>query len=368
MSEHAILPCSSGKEWGNCDGWLALNETLPPQPDTDASIWGTECHDLAEKWLSQCTRANRQPPPCDDKEMLETAELYVMHCMALMDETRCYTPLIEERVATGNRVSNHVWGTCDFALYSKGTLYVRDLKTGKLLCHPDDEQLILYAIALLDHFQVDDQTAIVDLGIVQPRGFHRKGPIRTVRMPAYELRNHANRLAMRAARNLARDGQTQAGPHCYNCNARTRCPAAIATAQALPYLVAEAVPAELQPAEAGLILKQTRRAIKFLEQMEKAYAGEVEGLVLAGTVVPGWGMANTYTRSKEWTVTDEQVLMLGEIYDVEVSKTELKTPTQVQKAGIPEDILNGYCTRRKTGVKLTESDDTEIANIFKEIK
>ena len=371
--EHAVLPCSSAKEWSNCDGWLAMNEAVPEPPESDEAIWGTQCHAVASEWLERCSRGDTSAPDIADKEMLETADLYVKHCLGLMRTAGAYGGKalgLEARLHMLS-VSAHVWGTADFYAWDahKKTLYVRDLKTGRLLVEPDDPQLLLYAIGALEELGLRGERYIVDLGVVQPRGYHRKGPIRTIRLDSVDLQTAvAARLRERAEANLSRTGKTQAGQHCHQCKASTRCPAAIEAAQSLPYAVAEAIPAQLQPADVGLLLKQTKRAIKFLEQMEKAYEGEAEGLLRSGQVVPGWSMEDSYARSKDWTVADEQVLMLGELYGVDLRKPGLRTPTQAQNDGIPEEVINGYCTRRKTGVKLTESNDTTIANIFNGVK
>lgn len=372
MSDHATLPPSSAKEWSNCSGWLVLNEATPEPPETDAARWGTECHGIAEIMLAALRTGTRPPPPGDmDAEMYECAELYANHCAELMHKCHVYggdALGIETRLHTD--INPSVWGTCDFYLWDakSRTLYIRDFKAGHLIVEPDDPQILIYMWGVMKKLGIDDQYCRVDIGVVQPRGYHREGPIRTVSGPAVDYRPQYSKLIVAAEANLARDKPVQAGPHCYQCNARTRCPAANETGQSLPYAVAEAIPAELSPAEAGLLLRNTRRAIKYLEQMEKAYSGEVEGHLRAGKQVPGWGMETSYARSKEWTVPDEEVLLLGQMFGADLSKPGLITPTQAEKKGIDKEILNGYCTRRTTGVKLTESDDTTIANIFNGVK
>lgn len=370
MSEHAILPPSSAKEWSKCEGWLVMNEATPEPPETDEARWGTECHGVAEHmlvFLKQGQQVTR--PPGIDDEMWETAELYAKHCHLLMQQCMVFGGEhlgIESKLKTD---IPQVWGTCDFYLYhaQKKTLYIRDFKAGHLIVEPDDPQILLYARGVMEKLGLLDLETVLDLGVAQPRGFHRDGPIRTVRMWAHELRAEYNSIAMAADGNLRRDRPVTAGAHCYQCKARTRCPAAIAAAQSFPYAISEAIPADLQPAEVGLLLRKTRRAIKFLEQMEKAYAGEVEGQLRAGHIVPGWGMETQYARSKEWTVPEEQVLLLGQLYGKDLSKPGLITPTQAEKL-VPAEIINGYCTRRKTGVKLSETNGKQIANIFGAIK
>lgn len=369
MTDHAILPPSSASEWGNCDAWLRLNEAAPEPPETDEARWGTECHALAQLMLEAHKRRAEPPPRREyDPEMYETAKLYADHCGRLMAEHHIFGGKslgIEARVHMKRVHPGAVWGTSDFYLYDyKGhVLYVRDLKSGHLLCEPDDEQLMLYAAGAIEALGLNELTVTVDLGIVQPRGFHRDGPIRTVRMPASDMRARLNQLAQRAEANLARDGKATAGEHCYNCNARTRCPAALALGPQLLQLSTEGVPTEPSASEVGLLLTWTQRAIKYLRQMEKAYEGELEGHLRAGRIVPGWAIESAEGR-EYWTADREQVLAVGALFNVTVDKPELITPAQARKAGIPSEIINLYCTRRNNGTKLVEQTDKSAAVIF----
>ena len=62
------------------------------------------------------------------------------------------------------------------------------------------------------------------------------------------------------------------------------------------------------------------------------------------------------------------MLLLGQLYGADLSKPGLITPSQAAKKGIPADVISGYCTRRQTGVKLSESNDKDLSNIFEGIK
>lgn len=370
MSDHAILPPSSASEWGNCYGWLRMHADLPSEQETDAARWGNECHALAAQMVEAHSRAGHGMPERGgvDDEMWETAELYALHCKHLMQTDSVFGGPqlgIESRLAMPT-VHAQVWGTADFYLHAArvSTLVIRDLKTGYLLVEPDDEQLLLYAWGVIEKLQLNVAELQVDLGVVQPRGFHRKGPIRTAAMRATDLKHRVMKLREAATANVDGTGALTAGEHCRNCRARARCPAAQQLGPALLQLSTQALPSEPTPTEAGQLLRWTRRALKHLEQMEKAYAGEVEGHVRAGVVVPGWAMEPTYARSKEWTRPEPDVRLLGQMFGADLSKPGLVTPTQAEKKGIPAEIINGYCTRPQTGVKLTEVSDDTIANIF----
>lgn len=368
MTDHANLPPSSAKEWGNCDAWLRLNEASPEPPESDAAAWGNEAHELARRMIESHARGGTQyPERVDDDEMWRTAEIYANHCKGLMQSTSVFGGEalgVEQRLDMPT-VSREVWGTADFYIWhaQSRTLYVRDFKTGYLVVEPDDPQLQLYAVGVASKLCLRGERFTVNLGVVQPRAFHRLGPVRTVTIDGIDLiTNVAAGLRTRAEANLARDGQAQAGPHCRNCIARSRCPAAIAAGPELLNVVAEGVPTEPTPAELGTLLSWTKRAIKHLEQMAKAYEGEIEAHLRSGAIVPGWSLEPSQGR-KDWTVPRDQVLQLGKLFGVDLDKPGTVTPTQARDLGIPEEIIIGYCTRKQSGVKLTEAGDL-AASVF----
>lgn len=361
MSEHAILPCSASDEWGNCGGWLALNAGLEVE-ETDEMRWGTECHEYSEKWLGGCLKADRRPPPTDDVEMLETARMYVEHCDSLMVLHSVFNPLIECKVDPG--INPNVWGTGDFAFYSpnKKRVVVRDFKTGRKLVEPDSDQLKLYAMGVMEHYELQDTDVYVDLGVVQPRGYHKNGPIRSKIIPAIELRADRTRLMAKAEENISGVGKLQSGEHCLNCNARFRCPAAQEYSQSI---ATAPVINEPSAAELGVLITHIEKSIKFLEKMKSSYSGVLEGKINDNEQVPGWALVPTYARSEKWTKPLEEIKTLGSLFGKKLTKEELITPAQAVKLGIPREVINYYCTKNKTGVKLSRTDPSEIANIFK---
>jgi hypothetical protein len=365
MSEHAPLPPSSAKEWSKCLGWLAHNAGIVDSP-TDEAAWGDEAHDWAERGLHSIAQA-RHPELPDDPEMAETVKMYVDHCGDLMHAHRVYggdNLGIEAKLST--TIHEQVWGTGDFYLYAQdiNTLYIRDFKSGRLEVDPDDPQLLLYAEGVITKLGLADTGLMLDVGVVQPRAYARGGPIRTYRVYAHNLRAEFNHLRNAASGNI-NGGPTQAGPHCLNCSARTRCESAIKHGAKLYYASSESVPEDVTPVEAGLLHKQAKQAAKHLTKMAEAYEALIVGRLNAGDIVPGWSLGSTYARSEDWTKDADDVRNLGMLFGVSLDKpAELLTPAQARKTAIPAEVINDYCTRRKTGVKLIESSEGDLQQIF----
>lgn len=356
MTEHAMLPPSAGKEWTNCHGWLPLNALSPPEEQTPEAEWGDQAHAMAAPAIMDAARTGQfKLPDCDDNEMSETVRFYVNHCLNLMRSTSCFTPLVEHRVDTGHSLHAEVWGTCDFILYDpvNKVLYIRDFKTGRILIEADDPQLIIYAIGAIQTLELDDQEITVNLGVVQPRGYHHEGSVRTRKFKGYELRGLANQYHAAAEANL-RGGKLKTGTHCYQCSARLNCPAHIEAAQMLPEIIKLPIVGQPSSIAKGLLLKQTKRAIKYLEQLEKILETHVEADIKN---VPGWNLEPAYARSKDWLVSEDQIVALGTLLGKDFQKKSVVTPAQAIALGAPEDIVKSYSTRRKVGVKLVETKD-----------
>jgi hypothetical protein len=79
-----------------------------------------------------------------------------------------------------------VWGTADAIIIGKNRLVVCDLISGKFPVEAkDNTQLMIYGLGALSRYGNEDTT--MELTIVQPRGFHPDGPVRTWDISAVDL-------------------------------------------------------------------------------------------------------------------------------------------------------------------------------------
>jgi hypothetical protein len=333
-----------------------------PEPDTDASTEGDKAHELAAGLIADAAKGVYQP---SDNEAVN---MYVEYVRDLMQSTGVFTPHIEERVRMPN-INELMWGTVDCWLFDKKTvtLHVIDFKHGHGLVEAfENWQLMSYVFGIfndLDVNGVDDQYINVCMTIVQPNGFHKKGPIRTWETKASNLRGYANRLIAAAGAALMPDPDTKTGPHCKYCPARLHCEAALRAGNDLYEATGKINPIDLSPAQMGTQLALVNRAIAHLSSLQTALNSQVENTIKQGKVVPGFITEQSYGR-QNWSKPFEEVVMLGEMYDVKVTKDTLVTPKQAQKLGIDESVIMAYSEKKSTGVKVVEDKTNKAKEVF----
>jgi hypothetical protein len=84
-------------------------------------------------------------------------------------------------------------------------------------------QVLYYAYGILEDTQLPDDTR-VRMRIVQPRGFHHDGPVRTFELTAGEVRAWATGILRPAMIRTENDRSLDGGPWCRFCPAKLVCP------------------------------------------------------------------------------------------------------------------------------------------------
>jgi hypothetical protein len=153
--------------------------------------------------------------------MIDCANTYVDYIDQRMMDLDVARPLIEERVNMPE-IHADLWGTADAILIGKDMIEIIDLKSGKWAVEADNPQMRIYALGALSRYG-DDCT--VQMTIVQPRGWHKDGPIRSYSISAINLVEWAYETLKPAAEacfeeiptyNYSKDG-------CRWCNAKDAC-------------------------------------------------------------------------------------------------------------------------------------------------
>jgi hypothetical protein len=116
------------------------------------------------------------------------------------------------------------YGTADLTLYKNKVLDVVDFKFGVGIVKEakDNEQLLYYARALLDDYP---DTEKVVLWIVQPRAWHKDGPIRRWETTPDYIKAWFSNVCLPAIEASEWDDTVSPGEHCRFCPAKLECPA-----------------------------------------------------------------------------------------------------------------------------------------------
>lgn len=372
---HAILAPSSAARWVACAG-SALLEAIYPDTDSDkrAADEGTAAHFAASELLLGQVVATGQVAPNGivlTDEMLEAAEMYVDAVLAKLGEHSREFLHVEQRVMIPS-VHEHNWGTpdCRFMLHNptagRSTLYLFDFKFGHDFVDVfENWQLIDYAAGILDEMGVNgiaDQMIDVEFCIVQPRNYHRDGPVRTWRVVASDLRPFINRLSNAADRAMRPDAPTTPNPQCLHCKGRHACEALQRDAYRSAAISASSVPVEMSPEALGLELHMLRRAAKRLE-------GRITGLEEQARIQLQRGQRvsfhalETVPGREAWTVPADQAIALGQLLEIDISKPGVLTPKQARDKGVPADVVASI-SARPSSLKLVEDDGRDARKVF----
>lgn len=365
QSDHAPFAPSGLARVVACPGSYNLirnaraNGLTLDEDDTDASREGTAAHEvaarLAEHGELMPVGSLTSNGVAVTEEMVEGAELWA-------EAVAQYAGGDVERSIECLCIHRDCYGTPDFAYGPlDGTLYVSDYKYGHRYVDAfENWQLIAYAIGRMPSYL---PTVRVVLQIVQPRSYHRDGPVREWVLSGAELRDYAGILHAACAAAEQPDAICKTGTQCYECPVRHVCEAALHMEQSALYLSGSTIPLDTTVEAKAVRLRQIRRAADHLEQMESGLTEDLAAAVQRGINVPGFTLKAGSGREK-WTAEVTEVVALGAVMGVDLSKPGCITPNQARKAGLSPDIVAAYSERSAGSVSLVEDDGRMVRRVF----
>ncbi len=218
--KHSLLSPSASTRWINCPPSARLTENCPDNCSAYASE-GTIAHAVAEAKLRNKLGMTDVPAVCEDVEMDECTDGYVLFVLERLDGLDNPRVFIEQRVDCSGYVRECA-GTCDALIVSDGVLSIVDFKFGRgtKVEAEGNDQLRLYALGALEMFGYLYDISIVRMSIYQPRIDNCS----TWEIPRESLERWAEDF-LRPAAELAwfGNGEYRAGDHCKFCKAKAEC-------------------------------------------------------------------------------------------------------------------------------------------------
>lgn len=230
---HAIFSPSSSDRWFKCPASAYLNYSAEYKVGIPAAT-GTLIHEMCEMllkgrlkdmtlrnyWLGKVQVVEDFEIEVDE-DMIACAETYVEYIHKRKEELNAKM-LIEEKVFM-DEISTKCFGTADTILIGEDRIAVIDLKSGKWGVDVErNKQLMIYGLGALARY--GDENTTMELTIVQPRGWHKDGPIRTYEISATNLVDWGyNDLKQATDACDEENPRYVAGDHCRFCNAKADC-------------------------------------------------------------------------------------------------------------------------------------------------
>ena len=387
MLEHSIIPPSSAEIWGapgGCTGWVLMSQQYPETDEGEEAKEGTASHEIAAELIDDNTRGPtvRTADKFTGKqasngiifteEMYDGAKMYADDVGNVMRATSIFggKNFGNEQRLTMPRIHELSFGTPDHFIYDyhNRILYVWDYKFGYLIHEAfENWQTINYIEGIVEKLGfdgIDDQNITVHIRIVQPRAYHRDGPIREWIVKLCDLRAYFNILHDNADIALGNNAIIRTGKHCRDCQARHACPAALKAGLGLYEVAMKPTPQDLTPFALGVQLLIVQRAIKQLEYVETGLKEQAKN-VAKKSVIPNF-MLEMGTGNLVWNKPTTEIIALGTSLKIDLRnpKKAVITPTQAKKLGIDETVINAYSEKPKTGLKLVPDNGSKAKLLF----
>jgi len=372
---HSILPPSGAGAWKLCGLWVAMNQAYP-QPDTPESLEGNAAHWVfAEMLAGRPVLEGMQAPNgvFITDEMIEGGELVVDTVRARMPVERFGAPRVEASVGIP-RIHQQCWGTPDIWSFSTMPLVLEvvDYKFGhRFVDEYENDQGVAYIAGIVDALAekfkagagLFDQRCKVNFTVIQPRCFYKGSPVRTWSVMASDLRGQINQLAKAAEVALSPNPPAVTNSECGDCSGRHACPALQKAAYHDAEFAVKSSPVELPPAAASLELKMLERSLERLQARVEGMRETVAVYIRQGHSVP-WHRAEQGYGRQQWTMPVDQVLAMGSLMGVDLSKPGVKTPKQALKSGVDEAVIKAYSITPLGSIKLVPDNPADARRVF----
>jgi len=340
-----------------------MNEQVEPLPEDDTKAReGDAAHWAVAELLSGREIEVGQTAPNGitlDVEMCEGADI--------MDDAvgnERSSLFVESRVDC-SVIHPDNWGTPDAWRLFDGWLDVWDYKYGhRHVGEYENWQLLDYAAGIVDMLKAQPGVLKgIRLHIVQPRDYHSSGPIRTWAVSFDELRGYIGRLREAASLTDYLEAQCIANADCRDCKARHACPA-LQDAAMIEYDVAfDAIPQVLSNGALSRQLQQLDRGIEIMKARRDGLAVQLTDQLTRGEQIPGWMLQRGVGREK-WNIPVDEVIAMGTMMGVDVSKPGVITPKQAIKKGLSEEIVSGFTETPMGEIGLVRDDGNKARSVF----
>lgn len=372
------LRLSHAADWVRCAAFRRMN--LTPQAavienaaDNTIREEGTAMH-----WVAECMLDNLPvmhgvgsiaPNGVEiTEELFDGAEFYV----DVLESYELMPWRIEEQLHA-RRIHEQCGGTPDAYGHDlfKPKVVVPDFKGGFITVEVfPNWQLIGYAAAILDanpEWECDDLE--FEFVIVQPRAYHRAGPVRRVTVSIAQVRPYWDAMRLAASIAMGEYAQAVSGPQCDNCAARASCSVAHRAAGRAMEVSGEPDVHDLPVAAIDYELQRLAQAKAIIEARITGLEAQAMYMIRNGSQFPSFQIERGEGRLN-WIDADaeQQAIAIGDMMGVNLRKVaKAITPLQAMKQ-LPKEFVDQYARRNPGAAKLVKFDGTAAVKAFSHLK
>jgi hypothetical protein len=170
------------------------------------------------------------------------------------------------------------------------------------------------------------------------------------------LRNAAEAALMPEPKSTPND-------ECRDCPGKHACTALQRSAYWAADQAYQVTPVELPEASLGLELQMLKHALKRLEARVKGLEETAEMRIMMGQIIPGFAVERNPGR-RVWNVPANEVAALGALFQKDLTKQAVVTPTQAKNLGVDEAVINAYSVVPLGNPKLVPVNSTDARKVF----
>lgn len=362
---HSPLGASSAERWMNCPGSVALIKELDLTETTDEPDYrtqGTAAHEAIAKCLTEGLDAWEVIGWVTSNGITVDVEI-TDAIQVFLDTVRpSFNGADDVLIERGICAPIHAlfYGTVDNAVvYQEGTLPcldVNDYKHGEgVIVEVDwNPQILYYAYGILCDTDLPDETR-VRMRIVQPRGFHHDGAVRTFELDARTVRAWATGTLAPAMIRTESDKYLDAGPWCRFCPAKLICPLVDGLFKAACDYDPKRV-IDFRTETLALNFQQVAAVKSYIKALDEELYARLNRGEASNFVKLVHKKANRVFKPEAKAVLKER--LGADIF----TKPELKSPAELEKLGpVAKVLVKEYAYTPESGLTVALVDDSRVA-------
>ena len=359
-----VTRASAAPRWWPCPGaaWL---EQLYPDTKSDEALEGEAAHEMGELALTGQSTINEliNRPASNGTvmvdEMVNHVQMYVEHV-----QSRGIGYWVEQEILIENPTTmpGRVTGKCDGAAFNfdeaTGMLYIDDFKYGHGPVEVfENYQLLIYAIGM--RHKIAGVIKGVTMSIIQPRGYHHQGPIRSWTITEAELTGYEQQLVERMKAVHDPNRKCQSGLHCRYCKRLAFCETAKAAGMNAIDVIHAALPDTDTPEQVAMLIDTFTHAQKTIKHLLTAVNVRGESMTLNGHPIPGYVYEPGKGHAK--FINDDKAKETAKTMGVSLVTEKTITPAEAKRRGLPKTIVEKLSYQPLTAPRLVKRDVTTLA-------